>query len=212
MMRIQTVINSSSEKEQKLLFMKNWDELQYRTEEKSLGNGKSLLLLEVSDEEFEKLKGIFSDAGEAMGAFLTTAQENGWEEVPSSYCIYHAMFDGERVIAGIKTPEGVSIHDQLHLEEMIRKMMSFPRIVVYSSDVLTYIKDLFPEVDLRAFIIAREISRTGVKAPNLEDLGRIYGFDVSDLKNSLELIEKLLENPIRTPQGEVSIRPYYMPL
>ena len=210
-MKIQTLIDSDSLKEERTSFLKNWEEISYTLKEEKMDNGTKVLILEVPDEEFEKLLSIFPSKAEAMGAFVTTALENGWEEVPESYVVYHADFDGNRVLAGIKTPQGVSIHDQLHLEQMIQTMMRFPRIVVYSSEVLTYIKDLFPEVDSRAYVIAREIARAGKKAPDLTELAKIYGQDVSTLEGKLELIEKLLKNPVRLPDGEVSIRPYYLP-
>ncbi len=210
-MKIQTLIDSESHKEERTSFLKNWEEISYSLKEEEMDNGTRVLILEVPEEEFEKLLDIFPSKAEAMGAFVTTALENGWEEVPESYVVYHADFDGNRVLAGIKTPQGVSLHDQLHLEQMIQTMMKFPRVVVYSSEVLTYIKDLFPEVDARAYVIAREISRSGKKAPDLSELAKIYGQDVSTLEGKLDLIEKLLKNPVRLPDGEINIRPYYLP-
>jgi hypothetical protein len=210
-MKIQRIIDFPSQKEEAVFFMKNWEELTYKLTEEPY-EGKLILTLEIPDEDFEKLTEIFSSPRDAMGAFLTTAQEHGWELIPTEYAVYHAEYDGNRVIAGLKTPEGISVHDQLHLEELIRKMASFPRIVTYSGEVLTFIKDLFPEADSRAFIIAREISRKGIRAPDLEDLGRIYGIDTSTIEGKLNLIDSLLENPIRTPEGEVFIKPFYLPL
>ena len=192
--------------------LKNWEELNPSFETVELGEGRYLLFLEVPEEDFEKLTGIFPSKEEAMGAFLTAAMEVGWEEVPESYVIYHADFDGDKLIAAIKTEEGVLKFDQLHLEEMIRRMLRYPRVVVYSSDVLTYIKDVYPEVDSKAYVISREIARVRGKAPDLEDLGRIYGVDTSTLEGKLRLLEELLKNPIRLPDGEVNIRPYYYPL
>ena len=211
-MKIQTLIDSDSQRDERIKFMTNWEELNYTLREEPLGNGTKVLILEVPDEEFDKVLTIFPSRTEAIGAFVTTALENGWEEVPESYVIYHAEFDGNKVTAGIKTPEGISLHDQLHLEQMIQQMMRFPRVVVYSSDVITYIRDLFPEVEYRTFVIAREISSAGKRAPDLEELARIYGEEAGDLRGKLSLIEKLLKNPIRLPEGEVEIRPYYFPL
>ena len=210
-MKIQTLIDSESMKEERISFLENWEEISYSLKEEEMENGTRVLILEVPDEEFEKLLDIFPSKSEAMGAFVTTALENGWEEVPESYVVYHADFDGNKVLAGIKTPQGTSVHDQLHLEQMIQTMMRFPRIVVYSSEVLTYIKDLFPEVDSRAYVIAREIARAGKKVPDLAELAKIYGQDIRTIEGKLELIEKLLKNPVRLPDGEVSIRPYYLP-
>ncbi len=197
---------------EKYALLENWEELNPSLEVQELGGGRYLIFLDVPEEEFDKLTGIFPSKEEAMGAFLTTAMEAGWEEVPSSYVIYHADFDGDKLIAAIKTEEGVSKYDQLHLEEMIRKMLRYPRVVVYSSDVLTYIKDIYPEVDSKAYVISREIAREKGRAPDLEDLGKIYGIDTSTLEGKLQLLEELIKNPVKLPDGEVQIRPYYYPL
>ena len=211
-MKIQVLIESDAEAKERKAFLNNWEELSFSESEFTTEDGERVLRVEVGDEEFEKLVGIFSSPQEAMGAFLTSAQEHGWEEVPTSYVVYHADFDGNKVIAGIKTPQGISLHDQLHLEQMIQNMMRFPRVIVYSSDVLTFIKDLYPEVDSRAYIIAREIARKGFRAPSLEDLGKVYGMDLSKLEGKLELIEKLILEPVRLPDGELNLRPYDLPL
>ncbi len=222
-MKLQTLIKSGCKVEDPLAFLKeeypdryslieNWEELTPVLSVEELGEGSYVIYLEVDDREFEKLTNIFPSKEEAMGAFLTTAAESGWEVVPDSYVVYHADFEGDRLIAAIKTGEGVSKHDQLHLEEMIQKMLRYPRVVVYSSDVLTYIKDIYPEVDTKAYVLSREIARKAGKAPSLEDLGKIYGVDTSNLEGKLELIERLLENPIKLPEGEVSVKPFHYPL
>ncbi len=211
--RIEDVLSFLREKyPEKYALLENWEELNPSLEVQELGDGRYLIFLDVPEEEFDKLTGIFPSKEEAMGAFLTTAMEAGWEEVPSSYVIYHADFEGDKLIAAIKTEEGVSKYDQLHLEEMIRKMLRYPRVVVYSSDVLTYIKDIYPEVDSKAYVISREIAREKGRAPDLEDFGKIYGIDTSTLEGKLQLLEELTKNPVKLPDGEVQIRPYYYPL
>ncbi|MDQ7039013.1 MAG: hypothetical protein Q9N26_07450, partial [Aquificota bacterium] len=179
--------------------IENWSELSFRLHSKRIDRERHIVFLEVDEVEFEKVAGIFPSKGDAIGAFLTTAREAGWEEVPERWVLYHAQFEGDKLIAGIKTEEGVLKFDQLHLEEMIQRMIRYPRIVVYSSDVLTYIKDLFPEVDHRAYVIAREIAKKVGEAPSLEDLGKVYGVDTSSLEGKLDLIERLLKNPVRLP-------------
>jgi len=222
-MKLQTLVESKDRIEDPASFLRemyperyslleNWDELNPSFDVRSLDQGRYLIFLEVPDEDFEKLTHIFPSKEEAMGAFLTAAMEAGWEEVPSSYVVYHADFEDDRLIAAIKTEEGVLKFDQLHLEDMIRRMLRYPRIIVYSSDVLTYIKDVYPEVDSKAYVISREIAKEKGRAPDLRDLGKIYGVDVSTLEGKLELLEKLLENPVKLPDGEVNLRPYFYPL
>ncbi len=222
-MKLQTLIESESKIEDIPSFLKerypdryalleNWEELTPSFDAVELGEGRYLIFLEVPEKDFERLTSIFPSKEEAMGAFLTTAVEAGWEEVPESYVIYHADFDGDKLIAAIKTEEGVLKFDQLHLEEMIRRMLRYPRIITYSSDVLTYIKDVYPEVDSKAYVISREIAKVRGKAPDLEDLGKIYGVDTSTLEGKLQLLEELLKNPVKLPDGEVNLRPYYYPL
>ena len=222
-MKLQSLVESETKIEDVPSFLKenyperytlveNWEELSPSFDAVNLGNGRYLILLEVPEEDFEKLTGIFPSKEEAMGAFLTTAMEAGWEEVPESYVIYHANFDGNRLIAAIKTEEGILKFDQLHLEEMIRRMLRYPRVIVYSSDVLTYIKDIYPEIDSKAYVISREIARAKGRAPDLEDLGKIYGVDTTSLEGKLQLLEELLKNPVRLPDGEVNLKPYYYPL
>ncbi len=222
-MKLQTVVSSDHSIENVASFLKeiypekyaliqNWEELTAVLETEDIGEGRYIVFLEVPDEEFEKLTDIFPSKEEAMGAFLTTAMEVGWEEVPQSYVVYHADFDGDRLIAGIKTEEGISKYDQMHLEEMIQRIMRFPRIVTYSSDVLTYIKDIYPEVDSKAYVVSREIAKKVGQAPDLEDIGKLYGIDTSSLEGKLILIEKLLENPVKLPAGEVNLKPYNYPI
>ena len=189
-----------------------WEELDFSLSAEKVGDDSYILFLGVSEEGFEKLQDLFPSKEEAKGAFLTTASEMGWEVVPDSYILYHAQFEGDRLIAAVKGKEGITLHDQLRLEEMIQKMLRYPRIIVYSSDVLTYIKDLYPEVDSKAYVVSREIARKRGRAPKLEDLGKIYGIEVSSLENKLRLIEKLLKNPVKLPDGEVHIKPYHYPL
>jgi len=102
-MKIQTLIDSDSDKEARIQFLKNWEELNYTLREEKTGQGERVLILEIPDEEFDKLTAIFPSRTEAMGAFATTASENGWEEYPERYVIYHADFDGNKITAGIKT-------------------------------------------------------------------------------------------------------------
>ncbi len=197
---------------EKYAILENWSELDIKLSAEKIGNDEYLVILEVPDEEFLKLEGIFPTKDEAMGAFYTMALESGWEEFPSRYVIYHAQFEEDKLIAGIKTENGISKHEQTNLEPMIQTMARYPRVIVYSGEVLTYIKDLYPEVDSKTYVIAREIAKVAGNAPDLEDLGKIYGIDTSSLEGKLELIEKLLNNPVKTPSGEINIRPYYYPL
>lgn len=222
-MRLQTFAESESSIDDVIAFLKekypqqyslleNWEELSPALSVEKVGDRDYIIFLEVREEEFDKLVGLFPSKEEAIGAFLTTAMELGWEEVPSSYIVYHAEFEGDKLIAGVKTEEGISKHDQLHLEEMIQKMLRYPRVIVYSSEVLTYIKDIYPEVDSKAYVVSREIASKTGKAPELEDLGKIYGIDTSTLEGKLNLIEKLLSNPVKLPGGEVNLKPYHYPL
>ncbi|HIQ48191.1 MAG TPA: hypothetical protein EYH58_00950 [Aquifex aeolicus] len=195
--------------------LENWEELKGEFELQNIEGGKYLVIYRIPEEEFQKELGIFQSIEEAMGAFISTALEHGWEEVPKSYVIYHADFieDGKKLIAGIKTEEGVFAYDQLKLEEMMKKLVKYPRIITYSSDVLTYIRDIYPDVYSKAYIIAREIASRVGQAPELEQLAKIYRIDASTLEGKLKLIEKLLENPVKLPDGrEVFLRPYWYPL
>lgn len=222
-MKLQTLVTFKGEIEDPRSFLRehyperfslieNWGELDFRFRAERIGEDRHILIIDVDEGEFEKLRSIFPSREDAMGAFITTAREAGWEEVPDRWVIYHAQFEDDKLIAGLKTERGIFKYNQLRLEEMIQTMMSYPRVVVYSSDVLTYIKDLFPDVDQRAYVVAREIAKKAGEAPSLEDLGRIYGVDTTTLEGKLKLIEKLLTNPVRLPKGEVNIKPVSYPL
>jgi len=191
--------------------LENWEELRGEFEVKNLEGEKYLVIYKIPEEEFQKELGIFQSIEEAIRAFISTALEYGWEEVPKGYVIYHADFieDGKK-FAGIKTEEGISTYDQLKLEEMMKKLVKYSRIITYSSDVLTYIRDIYPDVYSKAYIIAREIAGRVGQAPELEQLAKIYGIDISKLKGKLELIERLLENPVKLPDGrEIILKPYW---
>ncbi len=192
--------------------LENWEELEVNLKADEVGDGTYIIELEVPEAEFEKTLGIFQSVEEAMGAFLTTAEERGWERVPDRYAVYHAHFEGDVLIAGIKTEEGISKYDQMGLEKMMEKLVRYPRIVTYSSDVLTYIKDLFPDIDSRAYVIAREIAKAVGSAPELEEIGKIYGVDTSTLEGKIELIDKLVNSPVKLPSGEINLKPVYYPL
>lgn len=174
--------------------------------------GCTLLRAHIDDKDFEKLVGIFQSPQEAMGAFLSLAMEYGWEEVPASYGIYHAQEEEGRLIAGIKIGERMGFYEQRNLEEMVRLMAQVGRIVVYSSEHLTYIKDIYPEVDKKAFVLAREIAKRAGRAPSLEEVAKIYGASVQTLEEKLRFIERLLENPVRLPQGEVYLPHFSFPV
>ncbi|RMH80963.1 MAG: hypothetical protein D6674_01620 [Acidobacteria bacterium] len=190
---------------------KSWEELKPTFSLHTTGDCL-LIRAHIEDGDFEKLLGIFQSKEEAMGAFLTLAMEYGWEEVPKGYCVYHAQEEGGRLIAGIKLGDKVQLYEQTNLEEMVQAMVRVSRIVVYSSEVLTYIKDIYPEVDSKAYVIAREIAKRVGRAPEIEELAKIYGLSVQRLEEKLELIDKLLENPIRLPWGEVELPHYSLPL
>ncbi len=190
---------------------KDWQELSYRVQTKHEGD---CLLVEVyiQSEGFDKLLGIFSNREEAMGAFLSLAQEQGWEKAPQSFVFYHALFDGSRVLAGIKVNGQVKTYDQLRLEELIRELASKDRVVVYSLDVITYIKDIYPEIDKKTYSITRAIAKKGYTPPNLEELAKLYGKDVGNLESALDFIESLAEGKVRLPTGEVQLPPLDAPI
>ena len=147
-----------------------------------------------------------------MGAFLSLAEEQGWEKVPQSFVFYHAIFDGNRVIAGIKVDGQVKTYDQLRLEEMIRELASKDRVVVYSVEEITYIKDVYPEIDRKTYSIAKAIAQKGFTPPSLEELAKLYGRDVSTLELALDFIESLAKGTVRLPAGEVELPPLDAPL
>ncbi|RME11005.1 MAG: hypothetical protein D6804_03675, partial [Aquificota bacterium] len=166
----------------------------------------------IEDGDFERLTGIFQSREEAMGAFLSVAMEHGWEEVPQTYCIYHAQEANGKLMAGLKFGQEVNIYEQTTVEQMVQLMARVHRVVVYSSDVVTFIKDIYPEIDQKVYVIAREIARKLGKAPELEELAKIYGMPAESLEDKLKLIEKLLQNPVRTPYGELELPPFSYPL
>ncbi len=222
-MKLQTLVHHKGKIENPETFLKekypekfslieNWRELNINLKAEPIDEERQLVLLEVPEEEFEKVSSIFPSRQDAVGAFLTTALESGWEEVPERYVIYHAEFEGGKLIAGIKTEGSVFKFEQTTLEQMIQTLARYPRIVVYSSEVLTYIKDLYPEIDRKAYVVAREIAKKAGEAPSLDVLGKIYGVDTSSLEGKLELIERLLKNPVKLPKGEVEIKPFHYPV
>ena len=66
-MQIQTLIDSDSMKDERLSFLKNWEEICYSLKEEKIDNDTKVLILEVPDKEFEKLLSIFPSKAEAMG-------------------------------------------------------------------------------------------------------------------------------------------------
>ena len=189
----------------------DWQELSPTFEKHPLEEC-TLLVATIEDKDFDKLLHIFQSREEAMGAFLSVAMEHGWEEVPQTYCIYHAQEIDGKLIAGIRLEGQTSTYEQTTVEQMVQTMARVHRVVVYSSEVLTYIKDIYPEIDQKAYVIAREIAKKLGKAPELEELAKIYGMPIESLEEKLNLIEKLLENPLRTPYGEVDLPPFSYPL
>lgn len=189
----------------------SWQELSPKFEERVFGDCL-ILLASLEDSQFDRLVGIFQSREEAMGAFLTVAMEHGWEEVPETYCVYHAQEIDGRLVAGIMFDGSIETYEQNTVEKMVQVMAGVHRVVVYSSDVVTYIKDLYPEVDKKAFVIVRELSKRLLRAPELEELAKIYGMPCESLEDKLRLIGRLLENPVRTPFGEVELPPFSHPL
>ena len=183
---------------------KEWQEIDYEFKTQEINN---CLVLEVSlnPESFDALIGIFATKEEAMGAFLSLAEELGWEKVPESFAFYHAIFDGNKVIAGIKVDGQIYTYDQLNLEAMIRQLASKDRIVVYSMDVLTYIKDIYPEVDRKTYSISKAIAQKAMNPPDLDILAKLYGKELRSIEDYLDFIEELTKAPIRLPEGEVQL-------
>lgn len=210
-MKIQTVLQKPEESHKRLEVFQNWEELTYTL--KVLPYGECYLaLVEIPEEDFEKLIGIFQSKEEAMGAFLSNAFEYGWETVPESYAIYHAQFDGDKLLAGLLPKgENPSIFDHLHLENMIKEMTKYPRIVVYSYDVVTYIKDIYPEVDNKLYVIAREISRIKGESPDLEELAKLYCVKLQSLEDKLRFIGELVTKPLRLADEEIDLPPISKP-
>lgn len=189
----------------------SWQELSPKFSTEKV-NDCFLIVAHIDDADFEPLTSIFQSKEEAMGAFLTLAIEHGWEEVPESYCIYHAQEVEGKLFAGLLFNGNINIYEQTTVEQMVQTMARVHRIVVYSYEVVTYIKDIYPEIDQKVFSIAREIGKRLGKAPELEELAKIYGMEIKSLEDKLRLIEKLLENPVRTPYGEVSLPSFSYPL
>lgn len=190
---------------------KDWQELSYRVQTEQVGDC-TVVEVQIEPEDFDSLLGIFSSREEAMGAFLSLAEEQGWEKVPQSFVFYHAIFDGNRVIAGIKADGQIKTYDQLRLEEMIRELASKDRVVVYSVEVITYIKDIYPEIDRKTYSIAKAIAQKGFTPPNLEELAKLYGRDISTLELALDFIESLTKGKVRLPAGEVELPPLDAPV
>ncbi len=210
-MKVQRLFREVPEDVSRLEPFSDWQELSPAFESHPLGEC-TLVVASIKDEDFDQLLGIFQSREEAMGAFLSLAMEHGWEEVPETYCIYHAQEIDGKLIAGLRFGGQVSLYEQTTVEQMVQTMARVHRVVVYSSDMITYIKDIYPEIDHKAYVIAREISKRLGKAPELEELAKIYGMPIESLEERLSLIEKLLENPLRTPYGEVDLPPFSYPL
>ncbi len=210
-MKVQKLFRSLPQDLASLEPFPDWQELSPTFEKLPIGDC-TLLVASIRDEDFDKLLHIFQSREEAMGAFLSVAMEHGWEEVPQTYCIYHAQEIDGKLIAGIRLEGQTSTYEQTTVEQMVQTMARVHRVVVYSSDLLTYIKDIYPEIDQKAYVIAREIAKKLGKAPELEELAKIYGMPIESLEEKLKLIERLLENPLRTPYGEVNLPPFSYPL
>lgn len=210
-MKVQKLFRNLPQDPASLEPFSDWQELSPTFEKLPIGDC-TLLVASIRDEDFDKLLHIFQSREEAMGAFLSVAMEHGWEEVPQTYCIYHAQETNGKLIAGLSIEGQRSTYEQTTVEQMVQTMARVHRVVVYSSDLLTYIKDIYPEIDQKAYVIAREIAKKLGKAPELEELAKIYGMPIESLEEKLSLIEKLLENPLRTPYGEVNLPPFSYPL
>ncbi|SHK36156.1 hypothetical protein [Thermocrinis minervae] len=193
-MELQIVLKSKEDLQTALEPFRNWEELSYSLEEIPYGDC-FLYVARVEDKDFEKLVGIFQSKEEAMGAFLTLCMEYGWEEVPKSYVIYHAVFDGDRLVAAIKTEQGIEEYVQTTLEDMIKKIASYPRVVAFSYDVVTYIKDIYPDIDSKLYLVSKELNKLGLEVPSVEGLSN---------RQAIELIESLLEKlpPVSKPLTE----------
>ncbi|WP_448583822.1 hypothetical protein [Thermocrinis sp.] len=198
------------ERSEVLELFKEWQEISYELKTQEFDN---CLVLEVSvsPKSFDTLIGIFSTREEALGAFLSLAEELGWEKVPESFAFYHAIFDGNKVIAGIKVDGQIYTYDQLSLEDMIRQLASKDRIVVYSLEVITYIKDIYPEVDRKTYSISKAIAQKMMNPPDLSILAKLYGKELKSIEDYLNFIEDLTKAPIRLPEGEVELPPLDAP-
>ncbi|MFN3870889.1 MAG: hypothetical protein ACK4MW_05340 [Aquificaceae bacterium] len=210
-MKIQKLFKHIPEDPKGLEPFESWQELSPSFEKQKIDDC-FLLIAYIEDEEFQKLLNIFPSKEEAMGAFLSFAMEMGWEEVPETYCIYHAQEEKGKLIAGIMFNGNISLYEQTTVEQMVQTMARLHRVIVYSHEVITYIKDIYPEIDQKAYVIAVEIAKRLGKAPDLSELAKIYGVPYESLEDKLQLIEKLLINPVRTPYGEVSLPSFNYPL
>jgi uncharacterized protein YqfB (UPF0267 family) len=210
-MKIQTVLQKPEENAQKLEFFKNWEELTYTTKVMPYENCY-IAVVEVPDEDFQKLVGIFQSKEEAMGAFLSSAMEYGWEVIPENYVIYHAQFEDDKLFAGLLPKDSNPVvFDHLHLENMVKEMAKYPRIVVYSYDVVTYIKDIYPEVDSKLYVITREIAKVKGYAPDMEQLAQTYGVNLQNLEDKLRFIQELITKPIKLKDGDLLLPPVDKP-
>ncbi|MEJ7553678.1 MAG: hypothetical protein WKI48_02920, partial [Aquificaceae bacterium] len=185
-MKVQKLFRSLPQDLASLEPFPDWQELSPTFEKLPIGDC-TLLVASIQDEDFDKLLHIFQSREEAMGAFLSVAMEHGWEEVPQTYCIYHAQEIDGKLIAGIRLEGQTSTYEQTTVEQMVQTMARVHRVVVYSSEVLTYIKDIYPEIDQKAYVIAREIAKRLGKAPELEELAKIYGMPIESLEEKLKL-------------------------
>ncbi|MCS7277627.1 MAG: hypothetical protein NZ531_02125 [Aquificaceae bacterium] len=210
-MKVQKLFRSLPQDPKGLEPFASWQELSPHFESQVI-NGCYLLIATIEDRDFDNLLGVFQSREEAMGAFLTLSMEHGWEEVPEVYCVYHAQEQGGKLLAGILTDGQISLYEQTTVEQMVQIMARVHRVVVYSYDVVTYIKDIYPEIDQKVYVIAREIAKKVGKAPELEDIAKVYGMPSESLEDKLKVIQKLLQNPVRTPFGEVELPPFSYPL
>ncbi|MDW8095174.1 MAG: hypothetical protein RMI51_00090 [Aquificaceae bacterium] len=210
-MKIQKLFKSIPNKPENMEPFISWQELTPEFEYKHLGDCY-LMVAELKEQDFDKLLSIFQSREEAIGAFLSVAMEHHWEVVPETYCVYHAHEENGRLIAGILFENTVSTYEQTTLEQMVHVLARVHRIVVYSYDVVTYIKDIYPDVDYKVYSIARELAKRSKRVPELTELARIYCVPLESLEDKLKLINRLLENPIRTGYEDVELPPFSYPL
>ncbi|MCS6999135.1 MAG: hypothetical protein RMH93_06485 [Aquificaceae bacterium] len=210
-MKVQKLFREAPQSPNLLEPFVSWQEISPRFEEKRFDDCY-LLIADISEDNFDSLVGIFQSREEAMGAFLTVAMEQGWEEVPETYCVYHAQEVGGKLVAGLMFDGQISTYEQTTVEQMVQVMAKLHRVVVYSYDVVTYIKDIYPEIDQKVFVLARRVAKVLGRAPELEELAKIYCMPLQSLEDKLRLIDRLLENPVRTPYGEVNIPPFSYPV
>jgi len=72
-------------------------------------------------------------------------------------------------------------------------MARYPRVVVYSYDVVTYIKDIYPEIDSKLYLISRECLKLNKEIPSMDH--------INSLEDKLRFIEELLKElpPVSKP-------------